>query len=298
MPIKVGPRGPLKNQQKRCNQLKQLLEQLKKVGFTDSAKRKKNSRKLAQLQYEIDRILGRETGASVDSELSMVLFDDYELYRWQPNKLKDKSLYFHFRALMVCRLDGPGAEIAKGLVDKAITAERTGLKGTAYIDSRGLADDKNPHSFGCFDQSLRDLALLTRFRTQLPVKHEQTEKLFKPGTCPNTAIYCGWYSLRKYIDAFDFTDGAIGYHISSFEAVDLRDPNSTQWCPAMLTDGVTATLGPVAEPYLSAFPKPKELFLALFNGDCLVEAYYQTKPFNSWQLVLIGDPLYRPFKKP
>jgi uncharacterized protein (TIGR03790 family) len=80
------------------------------------------------------------------------------------------------------------------------------------------------------------------------------------------------------------------------EAVDLRDPNSSQWCPAMLKDGITATLGAVAEPYLHSFPRPKEFFSELFNGRCLVEAYYITNPFNSWQLVLIGDPLYTPFK--
>ncbi|MHC4156432.1 MAG: hypothetical protein ACYST6_16135 [Planctomycetota bacterium] len=84
--------------------------------------------------------------------------------------------------------------------------------------------------------------------------------------------------------------------VPSAEAADLRDPNSTHWCPAMLSDGVTVTLGAVAEPYLHAFPEPKALFLELFNGQCLVEAYYRTKPFNSWQLVLIGDPLYRPFR--
>ena len=39
-----------------------------------------------------------------------------------------------------------------------------------------------------------------------------------------------------------------------------------------------------------------EPLLELFNGNSLAEAYYRTKPFNSWQLVLIGDPLYRPFK--
>ena len=28
-----------------------------------------------------------------------------------------------------------------------------------------------------------------------------------------------------------------------------------------------------------------------------LKAYYHTQPLNSWQLLLIGDPLYRPFKK-
>jgi uncharacterized protein (TIGR03790 family) len=102
--------------------------------------------------------------------------------------------------------------------------------------------------------------------------------------------------LKKYVDAFDFVDGAVGYHIASWEAVDIHDPNSTQWCPAMLTDGITATLGPVAEPYLHAFPLPSAFFSELFKGRCLVEAFYRTKPFNSWQLLLLGDPLYTPFK--
>ena len=306
VPIKVTGRGPLKDQEGKLKQLRELaeqekskIEQLEQKGSAKSAKqKKKNSRKLAQLQSQIDRIVGKETGASVDSELSMVLFGDYELYRWQPNELKNSVPGLSFKALMVCRLDGPDKKIVKALVDKAIAAEETGLRGVAYIDSRGIADDKKPYSPGYFDQSLRDLAVFTRLRTEMAVKQERTEKLFTPGACPQTAIYCGWYSLKKYIDAFDFVDGAIGYHISSWEAVDLRDPNSSQWCPAMLADGITATLGAVAEPYLHSFPEPKAFFLELFNGHCLVEAYYRTKPFNSWQLVLIGDPLYRPFKKP
>ncbi|MCK4292083.1 MAG: hypothetical protein KAY65_02720 [Planctomycetes bacterium] len=66
----------------------------------------------------------------------------------------------------------------------------------------------------------------------------------------------------------------------------------------MLTDGIPATLGAVGEPYLYAFPKPRAFFSEPYKGVCLVEAFYHTKPFNSWQLILIGDPLYRPFKKP
>jgi uncharacterized protein (TIGR03790 family) len=305
VPIKVGGRGPLKGQEDKLKQLKKLLEQRKKEigqseknGSAKSTKQEKNvDAKLAQLQSEIDRIKGKETNASVDSELSMVLSGDYELYRWQPNKLRNAVPGLSFNTLMVCRLDGPGEDVVIGLVDKAIAAEKTGLKGIAYIDSRGIINDRKLYSPGYFDQSLRDLAALLRLRTTMAVKEERTGKLFAPGACPQTAIYCGWYSLKKYIDAFDFVDGAIGYHIASLEAVGLRDSNSSRWCPAMLKDGITATLGAVDEPYLHSFPEPKAFFLELFNGYCLVEAYYRTKPFNSWQLVLISDPLYTPFKK-
>ena len=244
------------------------------------------------LNADIGRINGKETNASLDSELSMVLFDNYDLYRWRHNELKDLFLRLNTKTIMVCRLDGPGAAIAKKLIDKAINAETNGLKGTAYFDSRGKTD-KERFSFGYYDRSIIAAATMVERRTSLVVVQEKTSALFGPGQCPQTALYCGWYSLKKYIDAFDFVEGAVGFHIASFEAMDLRDSLSGQWCPAMLTDGITATLGPVAEPYLHSFPEPKLFFEELLNGRCLVEAFYRTKPFNSWQMVLIGDPLYK-----
>ena len=300
VPIKVGGRGLLKDQEGKLKELntlaeqeKKILERLKQAGLTDSAEHKQVNRRLAQLQLTIDRINSKETHASVDSELSLVLFDSYDLYRWQPNMLKDEVRSQNSITLMVCRLDGPDYDIIKGLVDKAITAEKKGLTGIAYIDSRGIT---SRNMYGHFDQSLRNLAAFTKSETGIPVREERAAKLFAPGTCPQTALYCGWYSAKKYVDAFDFVDGAIGYHIASFEAVSLRDPNSSQWCPSMLMDGITATLGPVAEPYLHTFPEPRAFFPKLYEGNCLVEAYYRTKPVNSWQMLLIGDPLYRPFK--
>jgi uncharacterized protein (TIGR03790 family) len=305
VPVKVGKREPLKDKQlelkqleKRKQQAKETLERVQRGGTADAARAKEFlERELTVLQLEIDRILGTQTDASVDSELSMVLFDDYELHLWQSNKLKKGGLLFDFGTLMVCRLDGPGENIALGLIDKAITAERKGLNGVAYIDS-GYSETMNAKApYVEFDKSLRETANILRQRTTMKVVEESTKKLFAPGACPRAAIYCGWYSLEKYIDAFDFVDGAIGYHISSLEAVDLRDPNSTQWCPAMLAHGISATLGAVAEPYLHSFPKPDEFFSELLDGQCLVEAYYHSAPFNSWRLLLIGDPLYTPFKK-
>ncbi len=306
VPVRVEGRGPLSDQQEKLARLQQQaqekqaeinrLQTEQNLTPQSANKRQTTERELLRLQSEIDRINGKETDASVDSELSMILVENYDLYRWQPNRLRNDLLGISSDVMMVSRLDGPGPEIAKDIVYKAVTAEEFGLNGEVCIDSRGIADDKKPYSYGHFDQSLRDLAILTKIMTKLDVKQENTENLFGPWTCPRTAIYCGWYSLKKYVDAFDFVDGTVGYHISSLEAVDLRDPNSTEWCPAMLRDGITATIGAVAEPYLASFPEPKAFFIELYKGRCLVEAYYYTAPFNSWQLVLIGDPLYRPFK--
>ncbi|MBN2588954.1 MAG: TIGR03790 family protein [Sedimentisphaerales bacterium] len=311
VPVTVGGRGQLKGNEEQLKKINELIAQGKKVQeklkdqiVKNTTEQKNVETKLAQLQAMVDIIKGKETNASLDSELSMVLIEGYELYRWQVNPLQiaishiadsnDKLASIRDKIMMVSRLDGPSEEIIMSLIDKAIRTEKTGLKGIAYFDSRAIIDKDR---YGEYDQSLRDIGFVANTLSGLPVKQEQSKTLFEPNSCPETAIYCGWYSLKKYIDAFDFVDGAVGYHIASFEAQGLRDINSQTWCPAMLKDGITATLGPVAEPYLHTFPKPKDFFTELFNGYCLVETYYRTKPYNSWMMVLIGDPLYKPFKQ-
>ena len=72
---------------------------------------------------------------------------------------------------------------------------------------------------------------------------------------------------------------------------------SNQWCRGLLLDGIAATLGPVNEPFLQAFPPPDEFFPLLMTGKyTLAEVYWKTLPSVSWQMAIIGDPLYNPFK--
>jgi len=52
----------------------------------------------------------------------------------------------------------------------------------------------------------------------------------------------------------------------------------------------------VAEPYVQAFPLPQVFFSCLLDGNTLADCYALSNSFWSWQMVLIGDPLYRPFK--
>jgi len=64
-----------------------------------------------------------------------------------------------------------------------------------------------------------------------------------------------------------------------------------------MTDGVVATLGPVAEPYLHAFPQPDEFFPLLCTGRLtLAEVYWYSNPLVSWMNTCVGDPLYTPFR--
>ena len=110
-------------------------------------------------------------------------------------------------------------------------------------------------------------------------------------------MYCGWYSLARYVDAFEWVPGAVGYHIASAECRTLREGPSQVWCKRMLEEGVAVTIGPVGEPYVQAFPLPEIFFGMLVDGHLSVaECYLLSVPFLSWKMVLVGDPLYRPFR--
>lgn len=258
------------------------------------------------IDEQLKTVKKNETNSSLDSELSLVLWsdDDYELLRWQPNYLRpeynNSQLRNTYPTLMVARIDAPTLSLAKGLIDTAIKVEQEGLQGKVYIDARGIGKleqtNVSPGSYPDYDRALLITAKGMQEQTSLEVILDKKGELFQPGDCPDAALYCGWYSLGKYIDAFDWNPGAVAYHLASGEATTLHEEDSQVWCKRMLEDGVCATIGPVFEPYLIAFPRPNEFFSLLLQGKLsLVECYYQSKPFNSWMMTLVGDPLYRPF---
>ncbi|HEX5269999.1 MAG TPA: TIGR03790 family protein [Gemmataceae bacterium] len=246
-----------------------------------------------------------ESEAAVDSELSLLWWEHYELRRWQLNLLyfqvPEKMREGKEPVVMVSRLDGPSVAIAKGLVDQAVEVEKKGLEGKAYFDARGIRFDPKGdtgHGYGGYDESLREAAKLLRETAKMDVVLDDRPELFAEGSCPDCALYCGWYSLMKYVPCLKPVRGAVAYHIASGEAVSLRDAKSRQWCKCLLEDGVAATLGPVAEPYTFGFPKPAEFFGYLVTGKyTLVECYWKTSLFTSWMTVLVGDPLYNPYMK-
>ncbi len=255
------------------------------------------------IDQQRQQIEKNETYASFDSELSLLHWSDYALDRWRPNVLHyqyDARPTLRATTLMVSRLEAPTYELARQLIDTAVATEKTGPGGKVYLDARGMKFDPlrdKPGSYARYDQSLRDLARRLEQHTSLQVVLNDEAKLFQPGDCPDAALYCGWYSLAKYIDAFAWRPGAVGYHMASSEATTLRTPGGKVWCNAMLQRGIGATLGPVHEPYLASFPLPDDFFSLLLTGRyTLVETYYRTKPYNSWAMVLVGDPLYNPFK--
>lgn len=242
------------------------------------------------------------TDSALDSELALLWLDGYSRAGWQPNPLGYPFIGNPSgpNVLMVMRLDAPSVQIVRNLIADSITIEREGLKGRFVIDSRGIPA-KKPNApddaFGVFDQRLRELATLVKTRTRMELILDDAPDVLPANSVTDVALYCGWYSVAKYVQAMKFSRGAVAFHVASYELTSLRDPANPGWCRALLNDGVTATLGAVAEPILHAFPVPDDFFPLLLTGRLtLAEVYWRSCPMTSWKLSMIGDPLYTPFR--
>jgi uncharacterized protein (TIGR03790 family) len=230
---------------------------------------------------------------AVDSELSLLAQTDYPINASVPNPLFGNPVPTdseRAQVVEVSRLDGPTASDARALVDLAVEAERTGLLGRAYVDIAG------PDESG--DRWLETAAGdISAMGYDLSVSRG-------PGTLPSTArfdapaLYFGWYARDMNgpfaLPGFRFPPGAIAVHIHSFSASSLRS-DTEGWCGPLLARGVTATVGNVYEPYLEYLHRPDLLLEALARGEDLADAAYFALPVLSWQSIVIGDPLYRPF---
>jgi hypothetical protein len=111
-------------------------------------------------------------------------------------------------------------------------------------------------------------------------------------------LYFGWYAQDlngpMALPGFRFPAGAIALHIHSSSAQTLRS-TTAGWCGPLVGRGVTATFGNVFEPYLEFTLQPQMLLRALMKGRNLGDAAFYATPALSWETIVIGDPLYRPF---
>jgi uncharacterized protein (TIGR03790 family) len=199
--------------------------------------------------------------------------------------------------LLVSRLDGPTASIARGLVDKALQGERDGLWGNTYFDVRNTTDP----AYKTGDEWIRNASEICRRLGFETVVDEN------PGTFPagfpmsQIAIYIGWYDINASgpftRPTVEFMPGAFAYHLHSYSAHPFRSTTQA-WVGPLLAKGATATMGCVEEPYLTGTPD-MTIFTARFvySGMSFGEAAYASQTALSWQTTVVGDPLYRPFGK-
>jgi uncharacterized protein (TIGR03790 family) len=312
VPLRVGTQPPTADEKKQLDALRPDLAAAREK-VAELEKEKADPKDLAAARAEVARLQARERAlahaesqAAVDSELMLLWWPKYELVRWVPNPLYFQASEGYRKAsppvVMTARLDGPTPDIARRLIDDAVAVEAKGLAGDVVIDARGIAFAPTPGAdvgfgYGGYDESMREAAGLLG-KAGLKVALDDKEAVLPAGAAKGVAVYCGWYSLGRFVDCCEYVPGAVAWHLASAEADTLRDANSPVWCPNLLRKGVAATVGPVAEPYTIGFPKPAEFFGFLATGEfTLVESYARSMTTCSWMTVLVGDPLYNPFKR-
>lgn len=252
---------------------------------------------LCALPYKVKPSAGKKgmrfDGASVDSELAATFL---------PQKTPDgpcrNPLYGNFSGagahkiygvLRVARLDGDSFETVKKSIDGALDVEKKGLRGRVYIDKSKkykLGDD--------WLDSAAKTARAMYFDTvvdEKPTLFDFTQRL------DGAAVYLGWYSASPqfYFNERDFklADGAIALHLFSFSASDLRKKG---WTLRLLQCGAAQAFGNVFEPYLSGTQNIGYIMAGYGRGLSAGEVAYASIEVLGWQSVVVGDPLYEPFK--
>ena len=244
----------------------------------------------------------RRNEASVDADLACLpMVDQVPMWTGALNNpfyrsTNATSLHPTNGILMVTRLDGPTAGIARGLVDKALEAETNGLWGRAYVDARGITNG----GYKLGDDWIKLSALITRaagYDTEL----DTNEKTFSASfPMSHVAFYVGWYDWHVSgplaRPSVEFMPGAFAYHLHSFSANTIRS-TTENWVGPLLAKGATITFGCVDEPYLGGTPDVAS-FLERWvrHPFTFGEAAYSSQGSLSWQTIAVGDPLYSPNK--
>ena len=239
--------------------------------------------------------------AAVDSELACVLWETYELRGIISNPLYNQLVINRAErqtrpVVIAARLDGPDATTVRRMIDDAIATEASGLQGRAYIDTRSIREP----DYYMGDYWLREAGVrLSRYG--MDVIFDAQESLFAEAfPMQDAAVYLGWYTehvtgpFRQ--PAFSFRRGAVAYHLQSGSAKSLRT-REQYWAGPLLAAGAAAVMGAVYEPYLSYTPDLQIFADRLLAGYSFGESAYLSQRALSWQITVVGDPLYRPFSR-
>jgi uncharacterized protein (TIGR03790 family) len=205
---------------------------------------------------------------------------------------------------LVSRIDGADAAAALELIARTLEAEAlrdgAGLDGIVYVDGNRGDTPPATDEFGSYESGEWNMwgtrylfEELDLYEVVWDGNAEELGTAPAPTDCPDALYYAGWYSYYNYNDCFTWATGAIGGHLDSCSACDIRAAGT--WSGSALIDGITATFGAVNEPYVAGMPEYDQLFRYLSEGATFGEAAYESTVVGAWMMVFVGDPLYQPF---
>lgn len=232
--------------------------------------------------------------ASVDSELAMFGLEGVPTDGVLQNRYYNATGSFADARMpflsLTARIDAPSFATCERMIRDAVEAEATGLWGRAYVDiaNKFPQGDQWLEAVVKADLEAGIPTVTDRFNDTLPKNYPMTD----------ASLYYGWYDWHvggPFVNPrFRFRKGAVAMHLHSFSAEQLAD-GSKNWCAPLLERGAAVTVGNVYEPFLHLTHDFGILHARLLEGYSWVEACWMAMPVTSWQGVVLGDPLYRPF---
>ena len=244
--------------------------------------------------------------ASVDSELTLLYSKlkggKYPRPGGVPNPffMQRDAVFGHpqFPMYLVTRLAAYDFADVKGMIDRSLKAHN---RGKFVIDLNAPKDEPG-------NNWLRNAAmLLPKDRVTLDatvnVLYNQTDVIG----------YAAWgsnddYRKQRWLH-FQWLPGAIAAEYVSTSARTMKRPPDawtyTTWedkqhyyagspqglVADLIHDGASAASGNAYEPYLAGCARPDYLLPAYFEGRNMVESFYLSLIYLSWQSVILGDPL-------
>jgi uncharacterized protein (TIGR03790 family) len=260
------------------------------------------------------------TASSVDSELALLyrrmtgreapvrgrvdnpyFLGAADLAAAKPFNRRDLDVY------LVTRLDAFTVADAIALIDRS---QRASAEGRILLDQRGDAS-----------ASIGDLWLVEARERLTKLGHGDRVDLVETASSSADDPVLGYYSWgsndpanRRRRLGLRFGPGSVAATLAGTDARTFVPPpegwepvapegDRSKWFAEapqsligdMIRDGATGVGGNVSEPLLASSIRPQVLFPAYLSGFNLAESFYLALPHLSWQGIVIGDPLCRPF---
>jgi uncharacterized protein (TIGR03790 family) len=241
-----------------------------------------------------DPVAGHDE-ASVDSELALFGVENLPAEGVLQNKFyqsskpfKDANMPF---LVLTARIDAASFATCERMIRDAVEVGKSGLWGMAVVDIANKFPQGDQWLEAVAKENIRAgiPTLVDRFNDTLPKNYPVN----------GLAQYFGWYDWNvsgPFLNpSFRFRKGAVAMHLHSFSAEQLSNAGKN-WCAPLLERGAAVTVGNVFEPYLHLTHDFGMLHQRLLAGHSWVEACWMAMPVVSWQGVVLGDPLYQPFK--